>query len=114
MLRKPITYVVVALWLVGLAAFPALAHKALIWADVTEGVVQVRSYYHGGGAPIKDAKYSVLDQKGTLVVSGKTDKDGRFQFDVPQTAKTLTLAVQDLMGHRATLKLTEKELHPEK
>lgn len=87
----------------------AYAHKAIIRTEVKDGTVKVECVY-SGNSPIMDAKLQVFDMKDRIVSEGRTDKDGKYRFKIPENAKSLKLVVQDLLGHRTSIRLLEEDL----
>ena len=85
----------------------ALAHKAIIRAEVENGIVKVECVY-SGDTPMINAKFQVFNDKDEIVSEGRTDDKGKYQFNVPDNVKILKLVVHDLMGHRAQIMLLEK------
>ncbi len=76
------------------------AHKITTFAYVEDGIVHTETYF-SGGTKAKHAKVEVYDAKtGKLLLTGKTDKQGEFDFK-PPLITDLKIVVDAEMGHRA-------------
>ena len=96
-------FIAVRLCLVLLLAgflFPAavLAHKVNIFAYVEGGTVYSESYFPDG-RPVAAGKVKIFDAQEQLLLEGKTDVAGMFQFKLPKEAD-LTLEIDAGMGHK--------------
>ena len=78
-----------------------LAHKITTFAYVDEnGMINTETYF-SGGAKAKGAKVMVYDNStGKLLLQGKTDNKGRFNFK-PPALTDLRIVVEAELGHRA-------------
>ena len=96
-------------WMVGcLNLSSALAHKVNVYAYVEGGTVYVESYFPDG-SPVSQAAVKVYDASEKVVVQGKTDKEGLFQFPLPADAGDLKIEVNASLGHKASYKLKKEE-----
>ena len=86
----------------------ASAHKVNLFAYVEAGTVYVESYFPDGTA-VEDGKVLVYDSQDNLVLEGRTDKEGLFNFPVPKI-DDLTIVIEASMGHRNTFKLKKAEV----
>lgn len=73
------TYLALAL-LAGLGS--ALAHSIALWAEVRDNRVWVEAYDTEGNG-IREARVLVKDPDGKLLLEGKTDAKGKFDFAPP-------------------------------
>ncbi|ADU97485.1 hypothetical protein Theam_1524 [Thermovibrio ammonificans HB-1] len=91
---------------------PALAHKISAFVDVEDNTVHLVSYF-SDGTPVKNGKVEVLDSSGKVVLTGRTDKNGEFDFKVKKPG-TYTAVVIAELGHRAKASFTvgKEELQP--
>ena len=103
---KRIAGLVLVLVLLLLAA-PAWAHKVNLFAFVESGVVYCESYF-ADGRPVIDGKVLVYDSKEHLLLQGRSDRQGQWQFDLPQQDE-LVLVVDAGMGHRGEYRLRVKQ-----
>lgn len=108
--RTRIGFILVAFILLNSASI-ALAHKAIIIAQVSNGQVEVTCTFQDG-SPMKEANIRVYNTNGTLLLQGETDEAGNFSFPLPQNVKGIKIVVQDLLGHRAELDMNRNDLHP--
>jgi len=104
-MSRLITAVCVAVAMTLCLAEASLAHKVNIFAYVDGNTVVSESGYsrtrrvHDGIVEVRDAA------SGKVVLSGSTDKDGRFAFDIPDEARSgkmdLRLLLKAGTGHQA-------------
>ena len=88
---------------------PAWAHKVYVFAWVEEGVVYTESSF--GDQPVHGGAIEVLDKKEQVVLWGKTDDQGKFNFPVPSAVTSdLLIKLDATMGHQARWTLTQLEL----
>ncbi len=102
-MSRLITAVCVAVAMTLCLAEASLAHKVNIFAYVDGNTVVSESGYsrtrrvHDGIVEVRDAA------SGKVVLSGSTDKDGRFAFDIPDEARSgkmdLRLLLKAGTGH---------------
>lgn len=97
-----------ALLLLLFSAAPTLAHKVNLFAYVERGVVYTESYFPDG-SPVAGGKVLVYDSQKSLLLEGKTDSKGLFQFAIPKV-DDLTIAVEASMGHRNSYRLERSEV----
>ena len=102
---KPFALILIGLLL---SAVPALAHKINLSARAEQGVVHTRSTFHGG-KPVPNGKIQVFDHQKNLLLEGKTDGQGAFEFALPAVAG-FEIVVNDGMGHRSTIRLNSQGL----
>lgn len=81
-----------------LAPAAVLAHKVNIFAYVEGGIVYAEGYFPDG-RPVENGKLLVYDSDGQLLLEGRTDRAGLFQFPVPK-ATDLKLVIEASMGHK--------------
>ncbi len=86
---------------------PAHAHKVNIFAYVEGDTVFTESYFNDGKKCI-NSTVTVLDDQGSKLLEGKTDKDGLFSFKIPQHTD-LKIVLTASMGHRAEYLLKKTE-----
>jgi len=87
----------------------ALAHKVNIFAYAEDGVVYTESYF-SEGKKVVNSKIEVFDAKNNkLLITGETDGDGKFSFDVPKPTG-LRIVLTASMGHKNEYLLSEEEV----
>ncbi|RUM88680.1 MAG: hypothetical protein DSZ25_01785 [Thermovibrio sp.] len=69
------------------------------FVDVDGNNVSLVSYF-SDGTPAKNAKVTVYDSNGKVVLMGKTDKEGEFDFKIEKPGK-YKVVVNAELGHRA-------------
>ncbi len=82
----------------------SFAHKISAFVDVEDGNVSLVSYF-SDGTPAKNAKVTVYDSKGNVVLTGRTNKEGEFDFKVKKSGKYRAVVLAEL-GHRAVVDFT--------
>ena len=90
-------------------ALPAAqAHKVTIFAWA-EGNRLFTERKFSGGKMVKAGKVAVFDSSGTLLLEGRTDENGAFDFKVPSIAD-LKIVLTAGMGHQNSWQLSAAEL----
>ncbi len=85
----------------------ASAHSVILWAYVENGKVYVEAFTQDG-TKIKYAKLVVVDKTGRILLEGKTDVDGKFNFDPPmKNEMTIVMVIDD--AHKAEFKLNAED-----
>ncbi len=97
-------FVLTLLSLLFLFSTPSLAHKISAFVDVEDGNVSIVSYF-SDGTPAKNAKVTVYDSKGNVVLTGRTNKEGEFDFKIKKSGKYKAVVLAEL-GHRAVVDFT--------
>jgi nickel transport protein len=105
---KTINCLLVAILAVLLCSTAAMAHRVNLFAYVEEGKVYTESYFPDG-TPVEDGKVLVYDSQDKLLLEGKTDKAGHFNFEVPKI-DDLTIVIEATMGHKNSFKLKKAEV----
>ncbi len=82
----------------------SFAHKISAFVDVEDGNVSLVSYF-SDGTPAKNAKVTVYDSKGNVVLTGRTNKEGEFDFKIKKSGKYKAVVLAEL-GHRAVVDFT--------
>jgi nickel transport protein len=90
-------------------AAPAMAHRVNIFAYVEGGVVYTESYFPDGKM-VENGTIEVLDVSGNKLLEGKTGRDGRFSFPLPEKKEDLTIVVIASMGHKNSYLLQKSEM----
>lgn len=86
----------------------AFAHDVAVWAEVVKGKVHVEAYF-SDGSPVGDSPVEVANADGKVLLSGRTNAKGVFDFAPP--AKTaLTISVSAGGGHTATAHVKAEDL----
>ncbi|MCM3878281.1 MAG: carboxypeptidase regulatory-like domain-containing protein [Thermoanaerobaculia bacterium] len=99
---------VFVLTLLLLVSGAALAHDLAVWAEVVKGRVHVEAYF-SDGSPVGDSPVRVTNAEGKVLLTGRTNAKGVFDFDPP--AKTaLTITVSAGGGHDASARIKAKDL----
>lgn len=91
-----------------LAAGPALAHSIAVWAEVAGGKVKVEATW-SDGKPVKNARVVVKDADGKVVLTGRTDPKGKYEF-APPSKTDLTIRVVTGGHHEATASVKAADL----
>jgi nickel transport protein len=111
---RPVLPTMLAALLLLLFAGPAHAHRVNIFAWVEGQTVHTESKFSGGKRVVAGT-VEVYDRgSGTKLLSGTTDKEGRFSFPLPQGVRQnpagLRIAVIAGMGHQNDWLLSPEEL----
>jgi len=107
--ERSIRLALLALMLILVNIPPAWAHKVYVFAWVEEGVVYTESSF--GDQPVHGGAIEVVNKEGQVVLRGKTDDQGKFEFPVPSTVTSdLLIKLDATMGHQAQWTLTQSEL----
>ena len=85
-------------------ATPALAHRVTVFAYAEGNTIHTESKFVPS-EPVRQGKILVLDAKtGKQLLTGTTDDQGKFSFQVPAEAKAqkmdLKIVIEAAMGHR--------------
>lgn len=106
---RRIRLALLALMLILVNTPPAWAHKVYVFAWVEKGMVYTESSF--GDQPVHGGAIEVLDKDNQMVIRGKTDDQGKFDFPVPSTVTSdLLIKLDATMGHQAQWTLTQSEL----
>ncbi|MBW1918260.1 MAG: hypothetical protein JRI57_09630 [Deltaproteobacteria bacterium] len=86
-------------------ATPGWSHRVLIYAWPEGNTIHTESKFVPGGA-VRNGEVKVLDNKtDQLLVTGKTDAQGKFSFAIPPQALAqkmdLRIVLEAAMGHKA-------------
>jgi len=84
------------------------AHRVNVFAWVEGDTVSVSCKYPDG-KKVNEGVIRVLDSGGTELLSGKTNDQGEFSFNIPKQAD-LTIVLEAGMGHRAEWTVLKEEL----
>jgi len=90
------------------AAVTTNAHNVTVFAWVDGDTVYVESKF-SGGRTAKNAPIEVLDGAGNLILSGKTDEQGKFSFQVPGKTE-MKVVLHAGMGHKAIWSIPAEDL----
>ena len=91
--------------------FIASAHSVILWAYVEKGKVYVEAFTQDG-TKIKNVKLVVVDKAGQILLEGKTDAEGTFNFDPPvKDEMTIVMVIDD--AHKFEFKLTTEDFKEE-
>jgi len=112
--RTPVTargvaWLAVAAALLIAASF-ALAHAVSLWAYVEDGRVYVEAFF-SDGTKVNNGPIHVLSADEQVLLEGKTDKEGKFEFDPPAKQDMIILLRLD-GGHHAEFKLKKADFDP--
>lgn len=97
-----------ALALTVLAAGPAYAHKVNMFAFPEGDRILVEGYFSDGKRAHNSA-VDVFSPSGEVLVHGKTDDEGSFSFEIPQSTD-LRIRLNAGMGHQTEYTITKAEL----
>lgn len=103
------TGLVLLLWLTGID--PALAHRVMIFAWIDGSTVHTQSRFPGDRA-VSAGEIIVCDSDGNRLLSGRTDGEGQFSFDLDRVAGPGPLQIKLVagMGHQASWKISAEEV----
>ena len=77
----------------------AYGHKVYIFAWTEGDTIHTESYF-GGNKKVQDGTIKVFNTEGKELVSGKTNENGEFSFEIPEIAD-LRIVLESSMGHGA-------------
>lgn len=97
-----------ALLLMSIAVAPAYAHKVNMFAFAEGDRVFVEGYF-ADGKRAQNSEVQVVSPAGEVLVTGTTDDEGSFSFEIPQQTDLL-IRLNAGMGHQTEYTLTEAEL----
>ncbi len=86
----------------------ALAHAAIVWAYAENDRVFVEAFF-ANGTKIQNTKIVVIDENEKVLLEGKTDKEGKFNYR-PTTNKKQIILVIAGESHLGDFELTEEDL----
>ena len=74
-----------------------------VYVDVVQQTITVEAYY-GDGRPAKDADITIYKANGETYLTGLTDEDGRYSFDIEEGVNSENLIVEvEQVGHKASV-----------
>lgn len=88
---------------------PAIAHKVNVFAYVEGDTVYTESYFPDGKS-VESGMIEVLNASGKKILEGKTDKEGLFNFPIPNPKEDLTIVLNATMGHKNSYLLKKSEM----
>lgn len=106
-MRKKISYIIVLLLLCCLVPTVSFAHRVSIFAYIDGGTLYTESYF-ADGRPVVNGKVLVYDQRDSLLLQGRSDKQGLCQFTKPK-ARDLMVVIEAGLGHRGRYLLQNKD-----
>jgi nickel transport protein len=96
-------------WLCSIVVLPeAHAHKVTVFAWAEGNRVFTQSKF-SGGKMVKAGKVEVFDSSGNLLLEGRTDRNGEFDFEAPAITD-LKIVLTAGMGHQNSWLLSAAEL----
>lgn len=107
MCKRILPALILVLLITPIIAGAATAHR--LYVDVAEAKTQVEieiEAYYGDGKPARNADVIVYEPNEDVILTGKTDDNGRFKFILNDTTgfENLTIVVEHI-GHRAETKI---------
>lgn len=93
--------VLVMLIIVSIAGIVS-AHR--IYVDVTQQTIEIEAYY-GDGKPVKNADVTVYKSNDEVYLTGKTDDDGKFSFEVKDVDTEYLRIEVEQIGHKAEVNI---------
>lgn len=105
---KCVNCLLAVLFVVLSATGTALAHKVNLFAYAQGGTVFTESYFPDGKV-VEKGKVLVYDSKDQLLVEGKTDTQGLFNFEIPKV-DDLKIVIDAGMGHKNSFALKKAEV----
>lgn len=88
---------------------PAAAHSIYIFAWVDGQNICTESYFTIKNK-VRGGEVSMADSLGTILATGKTDRDGLYCFPLPDRKSDLEFTVLAGPGHKGTFQLSAAEL----
>jgi nickel transport protein len=85
------------------------AHRVNVFAWVEEDTVYVESKFKNG-RQVKAGKITVFDSKGSAILTGTTDENGKFSFKAPHKTR-LKIVLDAGAGHRAEWTIAAHEIN---
>ena len=107
-LAKPIFTLFLVVCILGIEIESVEAHGVSVFAWVEDNTVYVESKF-SGGKRVNAGKIRVLDPRGTELLSGVTDPNGEFSFEVPKKTD-LKIVLEAGTGHRAEWTIAAAEI----
>jgi len=86
----------------------AFAHKVSIFAYSEGSIIYTESYFPDG-SPVINGEIQVYDSNNKLILNGKTDNKGIYNFKAPKI-DDLKIVLLASMGHRAEFVLKKEEI----
>ena len=83
----------------------AFAHGVNVFGSIEGGALCAKAFF-AKGRPVMEGEMEVRDASGALLLSGRTDAEGRWCAPAPRAPGTLTLIVHAGEGHRAEFSLS--------
>jgi len=105
---KNYSLIAAAIALFSIGGTVAHAHKVSVFAWIAEDTVHVESKFGGGRKP-KGAPVVVYDDRGRLLLKGRTNASGEFSFKLPQKTEMKIILLAG-PGHKAEWHITEADL----
>jgi nickel transport protein len=106
-MKRTLTIIILTALHLLFLCFIASAHSVILWAYVERGEVYVEAFTQNG-TKIKDAKLVVVDQSGNSLLEGRTNAEGKFNFDPPvKDEMTIVMVIDD--AHKAEFKLMAED-----
>ena len=87
---------------------PAMAHRVTVFAWIENQTVHTISKFPGGNK-ISGGTIKVYDDTGSLLLTGKTDDQGKFSFPIPEKS-AVKIVLSAGPGHQGEWRLSEKEV----
>jgi nickel transport protein len=85
-----------------------MAHRVNLFAWVEGDTVFTESFFSDGAKSI-GSRIDVFDPEGEILLTGRTDDEGRFSFKIPKKTD-LTIVLNASMGHRVEYILSASEI----
>ena len=98
MLKHPKTHGIIYVILIFFTCV-GFAHKVNVFATIEDGNIKLEGYFPDG-KKAKNAKVTVMDNKGDTIIEGEADNDGKFIAPLIATGK-VTVAMDAGLGHRS-------------
>jgi nickel transport protein len=80
----------------------ASAHR--IYVDVTSQTIEIEAYY-GDGKPVRNADVTVYKSNDEVYLTGRTDDDGKFSFEVKDVGTDYLRIEVEQIGHKAEVNI---------
>jgi len=101
---------IVSLILVMIPASIAFAHKVIIFVWVEGGMIYTESSF-GSKKKAKNCVIKVINEKGVVIHTAKTDPKGNYSFKIPENIDSdLILKLEAGAGHLGQWKILKDEL----
>lgn len=72
--------------------------------DVINQTIEIEAYF-GDGKPVKNGEVTVYKSNGEVYLTGQTDEDGKFKFDITDIDTSKLIIEVEQTGHKAEIEV---------